>query len=76
MPLRVISRVSFGFGVIFGENCQKGENQKIWAKQVPMLQRRELTPRRRPTLQTYAVAWGALIEARPGLQNGTPHATA
>ena len=35
MPLGVISRVSFGFGVIFGEKSQKGKNQKIWAKQVP-----------------------------------------
>ena len=28
MPLRVISRVSFGFGVIFGEKSQKGKTGK------------------------------------------------
>ena len=36
MPLGVISRVSFGFGVIFGENSQKEKNQKIGAKRVPI----------------------------------------
>ena len=51
MPLGVISRVSIGFGVIFGEKSQKGKNQKIWAKRVPTLQRREPTPRRRPKPQ-------------------------
>ena len=48
---RYISRVSFGFGVIFGEKSQKGKNYKIWAKQVPTPQRREPTPRHRSTLQ-------------------------
>ena len=35
MPLGVISRVSFGFEVIFGEKSQKGKTRKIWAKWVP-----------------------------------------
>ena len=39
MPLGVISRVSFGFGVIFGEKSQKGKTRKIWAKRVPNPQR-------------------------------------
>ena len=51
MPLGVISRVSFGFGVIFGEKCKKGKTRKIWTKWVPMLQRREPMSRRRPMPQ-------------------------
>ena len=46
MPLGVISRVSFGFGVIFGEKSQKGKTRKIWAKRVPKPQPREPTPQR------------------------------
>ena len=51
MPLGVIYRVSFGFGVIFEEKSQKGKTRKIWAKRVPTPQRREPTPWRRPTPQ-------------------------
>ena len=39
MPLGVVSRVSFGFGMIFGEKSQKGKTRKIWAKRVPTPQR-------------------------------------
>ena len=53
MPLGVIYRVSFGFGVIFGEKLQKGKTRKIWAKRVPMLQRREPMPWRSPTPQRW-----------------------
>ena len=60
MPLGFISRVSFGFGVIFGEKSQKGKTRKkkIWAKRVPTPQHREPTPRR-----------------GRGCQNGTPSGT-
>ena len=50
MSLGVISRVSFGFRVIFGEKSQKEKTRKIWAKRVPTLQRRKPMPRRRPRL--------------------------
>ena len=35
MPLGMISRVSFGFWVIFGEKSQKGKTRKFWAKRAP-----------------------------------------
>ena len=51
MPLGVISRVSFGFGVIFGEKLKKWKTRKSWPKRVPTPPRREPTPWRRPTPQ-------------------------
>ena len=41
----------FCFGIlgIFGGNRKKRKIGKIWAKWAPTLQRREPTPRRRPT---------------------------
>ena len=51
MSLDVISRVSFGFGVIFGEKSQKRKTRKIWVKRVPTPQHREPTPRRSHMLQ-------------------------
>ena len=42
MPLRVISIVSFGFGVIFGEIAKRGEKLEIWTRnEVPTPQREE-----------------------------------